>query len=391
MPELPEPVRPGDLVTAQMFNQLRLLLQGLDARVAGLEAAQGEEDELVILRILPTGTVETGDEMTLIGRNFGVSDENTVHIAGVRVRDFKTGSDDTVLIFDVPPIAGLAPEGDLVQLTLSNPRGFVSEDVFVVPGAVDVLAATLTVTYQGQAEVGELTPGEDHVLLFDVHAVTTRDATYGLTATVDQGWPAVVVDDGEEVISPPTVDIPHSPQQQGGIDLSFGVRVSIPSETPADTPFLVSFGIMAVENPTQAGNQTVSLTAGEEPAPPSTEVVLTLTAAIPPGQLVGDTVQVPADQTAVLVLDLAVENAGEYEVQEPTVDQDPDDDWTAELALADPSFSLGDGDTRQVQMTISPTADAPSAILRVRVDELDSTGSPTGTFGELIQPIARSG
>lgn len=382
MPDLPDSVQPGDLITAAHFNQLRLFLQSLDARVSSLEAAQEDEDALVILNILPTGVIRTGDEMTILGRNFGTPDENVLRIAGVQVTQFKPGSDDTVLILDVPPIAGLSPNGQVVTLTLSNPRGFVSEEIFLQPGTSSILTASFNITYVGQAEPGDITPGDSHVFLFNVVALTSRAASYGLSATCDQGWQAVVVAEDGSVVSPPLVTIPQSPPPEG-TTRTFGVRVSVPEDAESGTVFQVGLGISAVENPLQAGGRTMAFEVGAEPEEPSTAIVVSTEFVIPPGQRVGDIVQVPVGATAVVRLQVEVEQEGEYEVQTPEVEGDPNARWTAALQVADPSFPLAPGQSRPVDLTLSPAAGAPNATLRVVVVRTDGD-TPDGV---LLQPI----
>jgi hypothetical protein len=113
------PVRPGDLITAAEWNQLISDLTSLEARVAALESGPTGP---VITSTSPSGQITVPSLLTIVGRNFvtPVNGQNTVSIDGATINTFIVGSNETMLIIDVPTFAGL-PE--TVQMTVSNRYG----------------------------------------------------------------------------------------------------------------------------------------------------------------------------------------------------------------------------------------------------------------------------
>ena len=89
MPHELQPVRPGDLITAQTFNAMLLKIEELEQRIDDLQQGGGGGSGLAITgRIPATGPYRIGDTLTLLGRNFQVSlGAARVFLDGVRVYD----------------------------------------------------------------------------------------------------------------------------------------------------------------------------------------------------------------------------------------------------------------------------------------------------------------
>ena len=113
------PVRPGDLITAAGWNQLISDLLSLEARVAALESGPTGP---VITSTSPSGQITVPSLLTIVGRNFvtPVNGQNTVSIEGATIDTFIVGSNETMLIIDLPTFAGLPKT---VQMTVSNRYG----------------------------------------------------------------------------------------------------------------------------------------------------------------------------------------------------------------------------------------------------------------------------
>src|ERR1044072_946859 len=67
-------VRPGDLITAELINQILHDLENLQMRVAQLEAAPvtAPQPGAVIMSVSPSANIHEGDRLTVNGNNFRV-------------------------------------------------------------------------------------------------------------------------------------------------------------------------------------------------------------------------------------------------------------------------------------------------------------------------------
>ncbi len=67
-----EEIRPGDLITADFMQRVLALINDLETRVVNLESSTSTPGVVTITDILPSHTVRSGTEMTIVGRNFEV-------------------------------------------------------------------------------------------------------------------------------------------------------------------------------------------------------------------------------------------------------------------------------------------------------------------------------
>ena len=124
METLPDPVRPGDLITADFFNGLIERLAALEERVDVLEGDAGG-DAVAITQLIPSGTandpIRVGQTLQILGQNFGFSlGAHRVRFDQLQVTAFLPGTDDTRLIVSVPTALAVPPGGRSVTLTVSN-------------------------------------------------------------------------------------------------------------------------------------------------------------------------------------------------------------------------------------------------------------------------------
>ena len=113
------PVKPGDLITANYFNQI---LSSFDSRISALEGATITSGAAVITGISPSGPVQVGQPLTVTGRNFGFSiGAQQVFIDTVQVNAFQAGSSDQQLVFIIPnSINNVPAQGRSAILSISN-------------------------------------------------------------------------------------------------------------------------------------------------------------------------------------------------------------------------------------------------------------------------------
>ena len=96
----PAGVAPGDLITAELFNQVLSDINDLMERVAVLEGAAGGP---IIDLLNPAKTVAVDTILTVTGRNFNPEPRyNVVKIGDVEITQFRADSTPTDLIFMVP-------------------------------------------------------------------------------------------------------------------------------------------------------------------------------------------------------------------------------------------------------------------------------------------------
>ncbi len=138
---LPQPVAPGNLITSDFMNALIAKLSELDARMLALESEPSAIGTLVITGLSPSGSVRVQDEMRIFGRNFGISDGTlrarlVAESRSVDITAYKTGSSDSLLIFNIPDIPNLAATGEQLNLSMRNATSGDSRQITVLPVAM---------------------------------------------------------------------------------------------------------------------------------------------------------------------------------------------------------------------------------------------------------------
>ena len=138
-------VRPGDLITADLINQILSNLVDLEMRVAVLESTPGSSANLLVLdRPMNGDQFRVGDEMVLEGKNLGfVTGSSVITLAGTVLTDYQQGSTDQKIIVKIPGIGSLSATGTAVPLNVSNGFSSAQRTIVVRPmqdlmGAVDV-------------------------------------------------------------------------------------------------------------------------------------------------------------------------------------------------------------------------------------------------------------
>ncbi len=135
-------VRPGDVITSDLINRMIALLNTHDALIS----TQGTSANAVsITRFVPDPPFQAGQDIQIVGANFGFSSGATVlKFDNTQVNAFKLGSNDTSLLINVPFLPNLGTGKDVV-LSLSNGSSTTARLVRVNPmqqpqqGNVDVL------------------------------------------------------------------------------------------------------------------------------------------------------------------------------------------------------------------------------------------------------------
>lgn len=173
-------VRPGDLITVDLMNQILNDLADLNLRVAKLEGGVSTGQAPIIDQIVPA-VQRVGGTLTVIGRNFNTPPEkNTVEIAGFPIERFQS-SPDGELIFGVPLIDITGEKLD-TKVSVQTERGFTSKAITLLPkliipeGFVSFTEDTANRNFPIIASPGTYDIG------FIVNSQTDVDESYVITA-----------------------------------------------------------------------------------------------------------------------------------------------------------------------------------------------------------------
>jgi hypothetical protein len=204
----PAGVAPGDLITADLFNGMLNNVNDLLARVAVLEG-EGSEVRAPIIISLNKSVFTVGDEMRVTGRNLDPVKLTRIFVgsSGVPLDRLKTGSNDSLLIFDTPSDASLPDVGGMTILTVENSAGFASQQFELRPLVLNNLTANITPSFATEAPVTGTPATNDFTLTFNLTGRTSRDEQWIVEPVLDNplnhpGW-SVAMAPGNALITIP--------------------------------------------------------------------------------------------------------------------------------------------------------------------------------------------
>lgn len=128
-------VRPGDLITSDLMNQLFRKIDEMEQRLASLEAGGATGTLLTITAFDPPNQIAVGQELSVFGSGFAFPPtDNQVTVEGVAVTQFRPGSTSTRLRFLVPsPGSPVPSSGRNVTIRVSNSNGSVQRLYRILP------------------------------------------------------------------------------------------------------------------------------------------------------------------------------------------------------------------------------------------------------------------
>jgi hypothetical protein len=277
MATLPTQVRPGDVISSDLFNRLLAELADLDRRISDLEAAANAPALVRIFSLTGPTPIRVGSRVTANGENFSrPAGANTILVDGTRVTSIAEGtSDGSHLSFDIPD-PGLGGTGRDAVLWVTNAVGRSGSFSFRLEPADTAPFGTITPTYD-QPPVGSgtgpnLVPGP-YEFGFLLTAAVDQAISVQLQASLGgvSGWTAELLkEDGTPITGAiPVAAMPGT--------LRFKVRVAVPS-TGASTAILqVSAQEMtAGTHVPPSSAPTLSLTRGSAIPQPETRVAARL-------------------------------------------------------------------------------------------------------------------
>lgn len=325
----PERVMPGDLITTDLMNSILSELLSLDGRLSSLETTEPTDAGLAITGLIPAGPIRIGEELRIQGRNFGFSiGAHRVYIDGVRVLTFKQGSDNQNLLFDVPNIPNIPPEGKAVVLSVSNQTSTEIRTVVVLPLQI-ALGGNVDVSFES---VNPATPlaGSAATFRYKVKSRANQPAQFLITPTItvssnQQEWNdalQVLDDNGNQIVSKM---IAVAPQEEK----FFRIRLSTVPASPAAATFTLAVSAGAAGVTATADSRP--FTVGQAAEQQDSTISLNFFSATPPGAFSGGTVRLAQGGVGKITLIAEFHVVGTYTITPAILSGTG---WTAERSAA---------------------------------------------------------
>jgi hypothetical protein len=369
-----EQVRPGDLITADLLNQILVQLADLQLRVVRLEGGTTLSGNVEIIEPNPSRTLRIGQRLVIVGRNLGT--DSTVKIEEAFITSFEPGSDaNSLIITSIPSVANIPEVGRLVNLQVSNNSGTAATKFWLKQPQITIPTGRVTVTLH-EAPSGTFQAGQSYLFKYKVLAILDIDETFDLQASADLGWKAVPVNSQGAEIKPPEVFIRKGEIVTVGRTEIVSVQLTIPMGTGNDVEAKLTL------RATSRANPTITDTSDEYPvkvnaqAPQPDKITFEVSTVKSPGAKKTDPdgsvwIEVPKDEAEVQVTFLASFPAdGNYTVAKPVFKNDPNALWSARIsgASADGSFKKAMTQPDESFMVyVKAKAGAPNAKLSLQM------------------------
>ena len=250
-------VQPGDLISADAWNNIIAQLVAMDIRLQTLEGITPGGDGKFAISSLSATTLNVGDPLTIFGVHFGLAVQNVVtftvngQTTQVPQSTYDLASDDKHLKFPVPVLPSLGSTGGLVHMQVLNNNGQDVRDLTINPIVVTVPTGNMVVTLTDFKNLNPLSNKVDSpgtfLLTFNVQAFTTRQDQFDVSPSSSVGT-AVFVDDNQQPITPAQATIPVTPV--GGAGTNLKVLLTVPTGVATDTQGNVSLLVTAQSNRT---------------------------------------------------------------------------------------------------------------------------------------------
>jgi hypothetical protein len=389
-------VRPGELITAELINQILAELESLQVRVTKLEAGVVNpipvSTPVDITDLLPHGPLHVGDELTIVGKNFlSPAENNTVSVAGVQINPslFKFSSDNAHLIFDIPPVPGLASISQPVLVQVSNKNGSDSASLTLLPafhpptGRLEVAYAVAPVMPDMPPEARNIQANNSYLFVYSITAFVAADATdviYQVTPTM-AGWnPKLLTDNGSQ---PADTNLIKIPAGISGVRRDIRVQVTAPAGGGKGT---LQIGVVETSGfgKVTPGNAINEISVGSPPPTPEDRVRVSIKSLVPsPAAIVGNKAQWKRGSPGALTMVFSVIPKGIYQAQAEF--RLPDgwraaDGSTPKLSIS--NFEVPNEATRENParvdsiLILSPTAAAADTDLIVTVSSVSGVATP---------------
>lgn len=374
-------VRAGEIITAELINQILADIANLQTRVAVLEAGIPAVERPQIILVVPNDGVRIGEELQVYGFNLAPEQLTSVVMGGRTVSVFSSASHSRLLVFDVPPILGIPEEGADVSLEISNEYGSDDIMVNVLRSQNTELSTEFMLTYEDLPS-GDLDPETEYPITIGISALTSLAADYNLIPQIDNAdWSAEMENGVTEISIPQSQPTPFTTT----------VVVLVTTGTTGSANF--SLRIEAVDQTDEYGeSENLLLEIGETPEV-NTEIIFAAPV-IPPGNVhspSGD-IMVAAGASVTFTVNSTLTLQDEtYDFSEAEIVGDTGGIWTA--TRLSPAQDIPDVENEihlnavQIELSAAAPSNTPPVQVRFTVARQGSTQPPAVfTHGVRIAP-----
>jgi hypothetical protein len=357
----PAGVAPGDLITAELFNNIMSDVNELMVRVAALEGGAGTAKPPIITRIEPF-TVTAGNEMTVIGENLTPSLLTLIEIGDTRIATnrLKLGSGSTRLIFNAPTMIGLPPAGAPVTIEIANAAGQAEAAFVLRPGESETLQMIPVFRLMSVTPNQDIARTTTYTLAFEVDISSSHAETFTLVPTLAvtpaTGW-SVTVQGSNQITVPLSAGSPvtraftlqlQTGNNDGTGELSVALNANRFTGFSRQRNFPVAVGdpMAATDGPIQFGSASV-LGDGSATRVVGGNIAITRTAAGGTG-------------TIRLRMPVTIDEVGTYAVSAAL--DPPNPDWVITAAATPTTYNVTSAGQvlTNIAVTIDPQNGNPS-------------------------------
>lgn len=183
----PKRVAPGDLIRADLFNQILDDINDLMLRVAMLEGNADNSQVPPRIDSITPQVVHSGDQIVVSGAGLSALNMQTIRFDStqVPVAAIKDGSTSQRMVIDTPPLLGLPTNGKAVILFVENGAGDAQGSYTQLPGEASfaVIDAKAIVTKLELVE--PLIAGKTYTVTLQSTIRSTKDEKFDVTGFVD--------------------------------------------------------------------------------------------------------------------------------------------------------------------------------------------------------------
>jgi len=235
-------VRPGDLITSDLINQLISDIADLNQRVSMLQGTT-TVSLIQIYRVDGQAPIRVGSRVVVTGTNFSSpGSRNAIAVNAASAAAIDNGSSPSQLVFDVPD-PGIGSASQLVTLTVTNASGQSGTLPFQLAPALTVPTGTLALNYVNpppNSTNTNLQPGQ-YDFGYKLSASVDQNAQVQVTATPsDTSWTVSLID--QQTLTP--LSQPLLLQHAAGtyFERFFLVRIVAPSAATATQSATITIG-----------------------------------------------------------------------------------------------------------------------------------------------------
>lgn len=298
-------VAPGDLITAELINQVLADIADLNLRVSQLEATGGgtTPGEVVIFQPAIGASMRINDQIEITGLNFGFGNAGQrVQFDGIPVSGFLPGSSDNLLRVVVPSLPNVGT-GRAAVLNVSNGTSSATRAVFVQPpdqpltGTIDVDARP--------SEPNPVAPNAnaDFPFLLSPRGLN-RAAEFQLTATLSgQAWGTQILDSARQPVFGNRLTL--NPEQPA----TAYVRIAVPTNTNGQN---FSLAMSVAAGPVSGSSPVTSYVVGTAPPPSDETYTLRVGNVVPPSAFQNGTLRLAANNGISIPVNLQSTLSGQF-------------------------------------------------------------------------------